>query len=176
MKGGFEYAMKDGWETMKKDLVNNIIVFFVAFLTCYIVGLGIPSLFYCANKARKGEKLVIADALWGLKNNPVRNIIAAVVFAVPFCLCYLPGLYTGPQWIYMFPMIARGDEQDGIAAMKASMAKAKAEGFVAHLIRFILIGIVGGIGSVACGIGGLVTMPIAVIAFDAAYDDFKAQG
>jgi uncharacterized membrane protein len=98
------------------------------------------------------------------------------VFAVPFCLCYLPGLYTGPQWIYMFPMIARGDEQDGIAAMKASMAKAKAEGFVAHLIRFILIGIVGGIGSVACGIGGLITMPIAVIAFDAAYDDFKAQG
>jgi membrane-anchored glycerophosphoryl diester phosphodiesterase (GDPDase) len=174
MKGGFEYAMKDGWETMKKDLVNNIIVFFVASLLSYVAGLGIVSMFYCAHKLRSGEKITIADALWGLKNNPVRNIIAAVVFAVPFCLCYLPGLYLGPQWIYMFPMIARGDQQDGIAAMKASWEKAKAGGFMDHFIRFLLIGIVGGIGSVLCGIGALITMPIAIIAFDAAYDDFKA--
>jgi hypothetical protein len=177
MKGGFEYVMKDGLETMKKDMVNNIIVFFVAALTCMLFGVGVVSMFYCANKARKGEKLAIADALWGLKNNPVQNIIAAIVFMIPFYICCLPGLYLGPQMIYAFPMLARGDEKDAIAAIKASMAKTKAAGgFMDHFMRFLLIGIVGYAGNLACGLGGLITNPMAVIGFDAAYDDLKGQG
>ena len=58
MKSGVDYA-KAGWEVMKKGLVNNIIVFFVASLTVMVLGIGIVSMFYCANKARKGEKLEI---------------------------------------------------------------------------------------------------------------------
>jgi hypothetical protein len=71
MKSGVDYA-KVGWEGMKKELVNNIIVFFVASLTCMILGIGVVSMFYCAQKVRKGEKLEIADGLWALKNNPVQ--------------------------------------------------------------------------------------------------------
>jgi hypothetical protein len=162
---------------MKGDLVNNIIVFFVASITCMVLGVGIVSMFYCANKARKGEKIEIADALWGLKNNPVQNIICAVGFMIPFCLCYLPGLYLGPQMIYAFPMLARGEETEGIAALKASLARSKAAGgFVDHFIRFLILGIVGGIGQIACGLGTLVTQPIAIMGFDAAYDDLPAAG
>ena len=82
MKSGVDYA-KDGWEVVKKELVNNIIVFFVASLTVMVLGIGIVSMFYCANKARKGEKLEIGDALWGLKNNPVQNIILCIGFSIP---------------------------------------------------------------------------------------------
>jgi hypothetical protein len=176
MKGGVDYA-KDGWETMKKDLVNNVIVFFVASITCIVLGVGVVSMFRCANKARKGEKLEINDALWALKNNPVQSIILAIVFMIPFYICCLPGLYFGPQWIYAFAMLAREEEKDAIAAIKASMARTKAAGGIAdHLIRFIIIGLVGYIGNLICGIGGLVTNPIAVMAFDAAYDDLPAGG
>lgn len=176
MKGGVDYA-KEGWEVMKKELVNNVIVFFVASLTCMILGVGIVSMFYCAHKARKGEKLEIGDALWALKNNPVQSIILAIVFIIPFYICLLPGLYFGPQWMYAFAMLAREDETEAIAAIKASMARAKAAGgIVDHLIRFIILGIVGAIGQVACGVGTLVTQPIAMLAWDAAYDDLPEAG
>ncbi len=171
MKGGVDYA-KAGWEAMKKDLVNNVIVFLVASITCMLFGVGIVSMFYCANKCRKGEKLAIADALWALKNNPVQSIIAAIIFVIPFYICLLPGLYLGPQMIYAFPMLAREEEKDAIAAIKASMARAKAAGgFMDHLIRFFILGLVGYVGNLLCGIGGLVTNPVALMGFDAAYDD-----
>jgi hypothetical protein len=162
---------------MKKDLVNNIIVFFVASLTNIALGAGMVGMFHCAQKLRKGEKLEIADGLFGIKNNPVQNIIAAIVFMIPFYICLLPGLYLGPQIIYAFPMLARGDEKDAISAIKASMARAKgAGGFMDHFIRFLILGIVGGIGEIACGVGLLVTMPIMIIGFDNAYDDLPAGG
>jgi hypothetical protein len=176
MKGGVDYA-KDGLEVMKKELVNNVIVFLVAAITCIAFGVGIVSMFYCANKARKGEKLEIGDALWALKNNPVQSIILAIVFMIPFYICLLPGLYFGPQWIYAFAMLAREDEKDAIAAIKASMARTKAAGgIVDHLVRFIILGLVGYVGNLICGIGGLVTNPIAVMGFDAAYDDLPQAG
>jgi hypothetical protein len=79
--------------------------------------------------------------------------------------------------IYAFPMLAREEEKDGIAAIKASMARAKAAGgFMDHLIRFIILGFVGGIGEVLCGVGLLVTMPLSIMGWDAAYDDLPAAG
>jgi len=176
MKSGVDYA-KDGWETMKKELVNNIIVFFVAGLTCMVLGVGIVSMFYCAHKARKGEKLEIGDALWALKNNPVQSIILAIIFIIPFYICLLPGLYLGPQFIYAFAMLAREEETDAITAVKAAMARCGAAGGIMdHLIRFIILGVVGAIGQVACGVGTLVTQPVAIMAWDAAYDDLPAAG
>lgn len=177
MKGGVDYA-KDGWGVMKNELVNNVIVFLVAGITCILLGVGVVSMFYCANKARKGEKLQIGDALWALKNNPVQSIILFIIFMIPFYICLLPGLYFGPQWIYAFAMLARGDEKDAISAIKASMARAKAAGgFMDHLVRFIILGLVGYVGNLVCGLGGLVTNPIAVMGFDAAYDDLpQADG
>ena len=176
MKSGVDYA-KDGWEVVKKELVNNIIVFFVASLTVMVLGIGIVSMFYCANKARKGEKLEIGAALWGLKNNPVQNIILCIGFSIPFCLCYLPGLYLGPYLIYAFPMVARGEETDGIAALKKAYARGKAAGgWMDHFIRFLILAIVASIGQVACGLGQLVTQPVALVGFDAAYDDLPADG
>ncbi len=171
MKSGVDYA-KLGWETMKKDLLNNIIVFFVASLTCMILGVGIVSFFYCAQKARKGEKLEIADGLWALKNIPVQAIIAAIIFIIPFYICVLPGLYFGPLFIYAFPMLARGEEKDAVSAIKASMARTKAAGgWMDHFIRFLILDIVGYVGNLLCGVGGLVTIPIAFMGLDAAYDD-----
>jgi hypothetical protein len=120
MKSGVDY-WKDGLEIVKKDAVSWMIASFVAYLLCMIPGVGIVSLFHMAEKGKKGEKISVGDALFGLQKL-VPSLIAGIVFMIPFCLCTLPGIYFGPQMMWAFAMLARGEETDGMAAIKKSMA------------------------------------------------------
>ena len=175
MKSGVDY-WKDGLEIVKKDAVSWMIATFVAYLLCMIPGVGIVSLFHMAEKGKKGEKVSINDALFGLQKL-VPSLIAGIIFMIPMCICGLPILYFGPQMIWAFAMIARGEETDGIAAIKKSMALVKEKGgFGAVFMPWLLCGILSGIGSVACYVGALFTIPCGVIGYDNMYDDLKGGG
>ena len=170
MKPGMDYV-KEAWPIVKGDLVNWAILTVVGGILCYAAGLGVPGLLRAARKARKGEKPEIGDLFWGFKNNPVQHIIAVIGSSIGMVAFGIGHLYTGPKLLYALHMMAHEDEKEAVVALKASWAKTG--DFMDHLIRYLTIGIVGGIGSVACGVGALVTGPIALIAFDAAYEDFK---
>ncbi|GEM_PF-3559204 len=175
MKSGVDY-WKDGLEIVKKDAVAWIIATFVAGILNILPGVGIVSLFHMAQKGKKGEKPEISDAMFGLQKL-VPSLIAGIVFMIPFCICTLPGLYFGPQMMWAFPMLARGEEEDGMAAIKKSMALTKEKGgFGAVFMPWLLISILGGIGEIACGVGLLFTMPCAAIGWDSMYDDLKGGG
>jgi len=173
MKSGVDYA-KEAWVVVKPNLVPWIIVTIVGGALSMVFGLGIVGLARAAKKARAGEKPEIGDALWGLKNNPVQNIIAGIGSMIGACLCGIGLLYLGPRLMFAVPAMANEDATDGMAALKSSWGKTGE--FMDHFVRWLTIMVIGGIGSVVCGIGSLVTFPIALVALDAVYEDFKKEG
>jgi len=175
MKTGFDY-WKDGFAIVKKDAVMWMAASIVAAVLNILPGVGLVSLFHMARKTKRGEKITIGDAVFGLsKIGP--SVTAGLAFYLPFFFMILPGLYFGPRMMYAFPLIASGRETDGMASIKKSMELVeKFGGFGSHFVTWLLLGILGGIGSVACCIGMFFTAPCAIIGWNNALDDMMAGG
>lgn len=77
------------------------------------------------------------------------------------------------QWA---PMLVIDRKMEFMDAIKASVDFVKAD-FVPNLVLFLVVGVVAGIGSVACGVGALLTMPLALCIHVLAYHKlFGIQG
>ncbi len=88
-------------------------------------------------------------------------LVSSIIVSIGFLLCVIPGLLImalAPTAAYL---VAVG-EKDGINAIKRAFGAIKAN-MLSSIVCTLVLGIVGGIGSIACGIGAVVTMPIAFI-------------
>jgi hypothetical protein len=86
-------------------------------------------------------------------------LVGSIVVAIGFMLCVIPGLLI----IALVPtaayLVATG-EKDGINALSRAWAAVK-ENLVGSCLCALILGLVGSLGAILCGIGIFLTLPIA---------------
>jgi hypothetical protein len=88
-------------------------------------------------------------------------LLSSIMVSIGFMLCFLPGLLIiglVPTAAYL---VAVG-EKDGINAIKRAFAAMKAH-LLGTVLCTLVLGIVGSLGAILCGVGIFFTLPIAFI-------------
>ena len=97
------------------------------------------------------------------------GLIYVVFMTIGLALCLVPALVVGT--FYLFPFVLMLERRlDFWEAMEASRLKVQ-EDFWGFLGFFVIILLVNLLGTLLCGVGTLITMPITSIAIVAAYRD-----
>lgn len=172
--------IKKSWEMVKSDWMFFIVGFLVTFLVGYI-SLGIlmgplmVGFVMAINKKAKGETVGIGDIfnLGFSKFLPafLAMLIVGVAYFVGIILLVIPGILVMIFCAWTIFILADSD-LDAVGAIKASVALTKAN-FGTTFITLIVAGFIGGIGTVACYVGALVTAPMAVCMLNMAYQQLK---
>lgn len=88
-------------------------------------------------------------------------LLSGIIVSIGFMLCFVPGLLIiglVPTAAYL---VAVG-EKDGIEAIKRAFAAIK-EHLLGTILCSLVLAIIGSLGAIACGIGVIFTLPIAMI-------------
>jgi len=88
-------------------------------------------------------------------------LLSSIIVSIGFMLCILPGLLIMGLVPTAAYLVAVG-EKDGINAIKRAFSAIK-ENLLGTVICSLILGIVGSLGTILCGVGVILTMPIAVI-------------
>ncbi len=181
-----------GWEVFKKDpvpLVLGTLLLMIAWAIYSLVtsllsqvlslvasllpyGLLIGGCTVMAVKANREEKVELQDAFKPFSDRPIDYLVIGLVMQSGIILCGIGVIVT--YLIFFFAPIAVVLGKDYRSALKTAKEITFAnwgEVFVLMLI-FALINICG---TLACGIGLLVTIPITQIAMVNAYDQLRAS-
>jgi hypothetical protein len=166
--------IKGGWEIVKPNLVPSVVWALIVGVgaSIGIGGLLIPQLLVNYLKqvkaAKEQGKPMDIGGFFDFANF-VPNFIAIFVHGLFAMCCGLPIalVYFTPHLVVDHPGAQPMD------VVKGALAFGKAN-FVPCLLLMIVLGIVGQIGMVACGVGALVTMPVSLAAGWLAYTDHKA--
>ncbi len=159
--------IKGGWDLVKPNLVTAIVAMICMCIPIFGIQVSVNFL-RGLKEAKASGKAIEIGSLFAM-DNIVNNIIAMILcglFAMccglPFCL-----VYFGPALVADHPGVGFMD------IVKGALAFGK-QNIVPSLILMIVLGIVGGIGQIALGVGILITYPIAMGAMWCAYEDHKA--
>ncbi|MBV5294496.1 MAG: hypothetical protein JZU58_19315 [Curvibacter lanceolatus] len=88
-------------------------------------------------------------------------VLAGILVAVGFCFCVLPGLLLLPLVPLALHEVAEG-EKDAIQAIKTAWGQLRPNLFMALICSF-LISVFAGIGALLCGVGIVLTLPLAYL-------------
>ena len=111
-----------------------------------------------------GTKAEIADVFKGFDDFVpalLAVLVSSIIVGIGFMLCVLPGLLIMALVPTAAYLVAVG-EKDGINAIQRAWAVVKANLLSAFLCSLVLV-IVGSVGGLLCGIGMILTLPIAFI-------------
>jgi len=87
-------------------------------------------------------------------------LLTGVMITIGYFLCVIPGLIIAPLMPLSLCLVAKG-EGDAIAAIKGGW-NALQPNIIMATLAFIVLGIVGTLGVLACGVGIIFTLPIAL--------------
>lgn len=117
-----------------------------------------------ALRISRGEALTV-DAFFKFKNLTaviLASLLVAVLTAVGYALCYLPGIVVAfVAQFTLFYVVDRG--AGAVDALKASVQLVK-DNLVPALLIFLGIALASFVGGLVCGVGALVTVPVALLA------------
>jgi uncharacterized membrane protein len=112
----------------------------------------------------EGHKPEIADVFKGFDDFVpalLAVLMSSIIVAIGFMLCVIPGLLIMALVPTAAYLVAVG-ESDGINAIRRAFEAVKAN-LVSAFFCALVLGIVGSIGSILCGIGIILTLPIGFI-------------
>lgn len=152
-----------GWNRFKNNvvyyLVGSLVVGVGAFMTAgLLAGPLLVGYFKGMIKEDSGGKAEIGD-IFSAFDKFVPSLIVVLLCAV-VGMIPLAGLLVGPLMVTGLYLIAKG-ESDGMVALKNGFEAYKAE-LLMGLLCSLVLGIVGGLGLIACFVGALATLPIAL--------------
>lgn len=131
-----------------------------------VLFLGLAGSYRMANKAIAGFPLDGSDG-FSLGENPggvfLASLIAGVGVTLAYYACCIPGLFVYPLVIFA-PLFAIERNLSGAQAIQASFELAKPGVLMGALVCFV-VSFLSGLGSLACFIGIIVTMPLSWIIF-----------
>jgi uncharacterized membrane protein len=164
-----------GWNIVKANLVPSIVAALAMIIP--FVGLIVMVNYMAAVKAAKHEgKPIEIGALFNFEN-AVDKILGPLVFGIIVMIasmCFvLPGIAAAGVFYFSIPILADKPGTPWMNAIKAGMAFGKAN-LVPCILVSLVLGIVAGLGQIACGVGMLITLPIGLAAHFLAYEDHKA--
>lgn len=130
-------------------------------------------LFRMATKQVRGQAISVSD-LFDFGDVAVQAIVASILLAIILdigcMLCFLPGLVLSGLLMFTFPLIV-DQKMSAIDAISASIDALKSQWLMATLFA-IVVGIIYMVGAMLCGIGALVTAPIALLSITVLYRNF----
>jgi len=162
-------CLSAGFSGMKRNPVTHIVatllVGIVGGVTAgLLTGPMVVGYMRMIQKEEEGGKAEVADVFKGFDDFVpalLAVLLSSIIVSIGFMLCVLPGLLM----IALVPtaayLVATG-EKDGINAIKRAFAAIK-ENLLGSVICSLVLGIVGSLGTILCGVGVILTMPIAVI-------------
>lgn len=112
----------------------------------------------------EGRTISIADVFKGFDDfvpSLLAVLLTSIIVSIGFMLCVLPGLLLMAMLPMAAYLVACG-EKDGIAAIKRAWELVKANLLGAFLCMLVL-GVIGNLGVLLCGVGVVITLPIAFI-------------
>ncbi len=112
----------------------------------------------------EGTKAEIADVFKGFDDLVpalLAVLVSSIIVGIGFMLCFIPGLLVMALVPTSAYLVAVG-EKDGINAIKRAWDAIKAN-LLGSVFCALVLGIVGSIGGILCGIGMIITLPIAFI-------------
>lgn len=102
------------------------------------------------------------------------GILTTIASFFGFLLCIVPGLLLLGLFLFVAPLIV--DQRKGaLDAISTSFNTLKPQMWMA-LLYVIVIGLLAGAGALACGVGMLVTFPLALLSLAVTYRDFFLGG
>lgn len=104
----------------------------------------------------------------------IAGILTTLALALGFVACIIPGLLLCGLFMFVTPLIV-DKEQGAIQAMGNSVNALKPQMGMA-LVYVLVIGLLAGAGALACGIGMLVTAPLALLSLAVTYNNFFGGG
>ena len=144
-------------DVVKQDFVNWAIIGLVGQLA---FGVGVwGGYHYCAQKQLAGQKPEVADVLRPFSN--IQMIIPGILIGIAACFLVIPGVILGVLWAFVIPLMVQRNLgwQDAARISKAAVM----DNLGQTILLLLLVGFVGGIGSGACGLGLLITVPMAQV-------------
>ncbi|GEA80620.1 hypothetical protein [Cellulomonas uda] len=142
-------------------LLSTALISVVAVLVLSIVQAGFVQ---GALRISRGEALTV-DTFFKFRNLPaviLASLLVAVLTAVGYALCYLPGIVVA--FFAQFTLYYVVDRGSGaVDALKASFQLVR-DNIVPALLIFLGVALASAVGGLVCGVGTLVTLPVALLA------------
>ncbi len=164
-------ALTVGWEKFKENMVPTIVAMLCAMLLGLIpvVGgfLALPGICLVSLKVLRGQLPEPRDGFVGF-TQPMDNIVLGLFQILGLIACCI-GVYV-TQAIFVPGTFLIVDKSMTWSDAKDRCMEQIKPNWVAWTIFFFVVGLVGGLGSILCGIGILFTLPIATIALAYAYE------
>lgn len=162
-------CLSSAWSVFKNNfwthVVTSLLVALVASVSAgLLTGPMVVGYMRMIDKERQGQSVSIGDVFRGFDDfvpSFVTGLISMLVLWVGFMLCFIPGLLIMALPSVALYLVAQG-ERDGVAAFTKAwriVIKNLGSAFLCALI----LGIVGSLGSLLCGIGVIFTLPLAFI-------------
>lgn len=159
--------IKGGWELVKPNLVSSIVAMICMCIP--IVGFQVMINYLKGIKEAKASGKAIEIGSLFAFDNFVNNLVAILIASVFAMCCGIPFALV----YFVVPILADHPGVGFMDAVKGALAFGK-QNFVASLLLMIVLGVVGALGEIACGVGVLITYPVAMAAMWLAYEDHKA--
>lgn len=181
-------CLSRGWEILKADFWGMLGAFLVLFVL--VIGLSVLSLIPLLGIL---INVIVAPALslgavtWFLarsRNEPAPlglifsgfsrfgealalYLVAGILVLVGLLFCILPGIYLAIAWGASWPLLA--DRKGGFWECMEMSRRAITAHFGWALLLYLVLSLVGIAGILACGLGLIVTLPLAYFAGAVAY-------
>lgn len=113
----------------------------------------------------EGGKVEIGDIFKGFDDFVpalVAVLVSSIAVSIGTMLCIVPGLLIMALVPVSAYFVAISGEKDGINAIKRAWPLVK-ENLIGSALCTLVLGLVGSVGSILCGVGVLLTLPIAII-------------
>ncbi len=134
-------------------------------------------LIYLANKYNNGQPHSWQDLFIGYRQNWINimlySLISSIIIGISFALCFLPGLFVAPLFLFGFPVLLF-ENANAIEAIQKSFAIAK-ENYATVLGIFLLGFLISIAGIIFCFIGILLTFPFIYVVMYSAYCAFVGK-
>lgn len=162
-------CLSGAWEIFKNNAITHVVCTFLVMAVSSIsagllAGPMIVGYMRMIEREARGEAVQIGDIFRGFDDfvpGFVAGLISSLVVSLGFMLCFIPGLLIMALPPVALYLVARG-ERDGVAAFNQAwslVTKNLGSAFVATLV----LGIVGSLGFLICGVGALLTLPLSMI-------------
>jgi hypothetical protein len=166
-----------GWKLFVKDVAPYVIgALILAALSVVTIGILYGPLsaglyVMAVRRVRQNRTAEIGDVFWGLSHFWRffgAALLLLILIGIGFVFLIIPGLLLATIWIYVFPVMV--DRDMGVFdAMAESRRLVRENGFGQHFVMMLLLIALSIAGSIAGGLGHLLTLPLSFTIITAMY-------
>jgi uncharacterized membrane protein len=177
-------ALSRGWELIRDNMVvlvgASVLGWLVSIGLAFVPVLGwivgfvlLGGLDYMLLRRIRGESVQIGDVFAGfnlaLLNLAMAGLVKSLLISLGLLLCIVPGIYLAVGYIFALPLVV-DKQMEFWPAMEVSR-RVVHEHWWSVFALVIVLGLVAFAGFLLCGIGAVITIPVASAALMYVYED-----